>query len=81
MQFGEREKRYADLLYQRAEYDEALEVFMASLAIGERLAATDPGNAGWRGDLSVSRNKIGDVLYRIWARLGSLLITDRTRLD
>ena len=31
------------------------------LAIAERLAKADPGNAGWQRDLSVSHNKIGDV--------------------
>ena len=30
-------------------------------AIRERLAAADPGNAGWQRDLSVSHDKIGDV--------------------
>jgi hypothetical protein len=28
----------------------------------ERLAQTDPDNTGWQRDLSVSYNKIGDVL-------------------
>ena len=28
----------------------------------ERLAKADPGNAGWQRDLSVSYNKVGDVL-------------------
>ncbi len=32
-----------------------------SLAIGERLAQSDPGNAGWQHDLSISYNKIGDT--------------------
>ena len=32
-----------------------------SLAIAERLAKSDPGNAGWQRDLSVSYNKVGDV--------------------
>ena len=32
-----------------------------ALAISERLAKADPGNAGWQRDLSVSYNKIGDV--------------------
>ncbi|WP_374692608.1 tetratricopeptide repeat protein, partial [Accumulibacter sp.] len=31
-------------------------------AIRERLAASDPGNAGWQRDLSVSHIKIGDLL-------------------
>ena len=40
----------------------ALESYQASLAIRERLARADPGNAGWQRDLSVSHEKIGDVL-------------------
>ena len=32
-----------------------------SLAISERLAKADPGNAGWQRDLSVTHNKIGNV--------------------
>ena len=28
----------------------------------ERLAKSDPDNAGWQRDLSVSYNKVGDVL-------------------
>ena len=39
----------------------ALAAYEAGLAIAERLAAADPGNAGWQRDLSVSRNKLGDV--------------------
>ncbi len=31
-------------------------------AVLERLASSDPGNAGWQRDLSVSHNLIGDVL-------------------
>jgi hypothetical protein len=31
------------------------------LAIAERLAKADPGNAGWQRHLSVSHDKIGDV--------------------
>ncbi len=39
----------------------ALKSFSDSLAIADRLAQSDPGNAGWRRDLSVSYEKIGDV--------------------
>jgi tetratricopeptide (TPR) repeat protein len=44
---------------QRAQGDltAALESYQASLTIRERLAKTDPGNAGRRRDLSVSFNK------------------------
>ena len=38
------------------------ESYRDSLAIARRLAAADPGNAGWQRDLSVSYNKVGDVL-------------------
>jgi tetratricopeptide (TPR) repeat protein len=40
----------------------ALESYRASLAIAERLAKADPGNAGWQRDLSVSHERIGSVL-------------------
>jgi tetratricopeptide (TPR) repeat protein len=39
----------------------ALKSYRDSLAIRDRLAKSDPGNAGWRRDLSVSYNKVGDV--------------------
>jgi tetratricopeptide (TPR) repeat protein len=32
-----------------------------SLAIGERLAQSDPGNAGWQRDLAVSYERIGNA--------------------
>jgi len=48
---------------QRAQGDlaTALTSYRASLAIRERLAKADPGNAGWQRDLSVSHERIGDV--------------------
>ncbi len=39
----------------------ALKSFGAGLEIRERLAAQDPGHAGWQRDLSVSHDRIGDV--------------------
>ena len=39
----------------------ALTSYRDSLAIADRLAQSDPGNAGWRRDLSVSYEKVGDV--------------------
>jgi tetratricopeptide (TPR) repeat protein len=47
---------------ERAVLADARHFFEASLAIAERLAKADPGNAGWQRDLSVSHEKIGDVL-------------------
>ena len=38
-----------------------LDAYQARHNIIERLAAQDPGNAGWQRDLSVSFNKIGEV--------------------
>ena len=35
--------------------------FRDGLAIRERLAKADPGNAGWQRDLSVSYDRVGDV--------------------
>ncbi|MGA7328657.1 MAG: hypothetical protein WBX25_30250 [Rhodomicrobium sp.] len=37
-------------------------VWRDSLGIIARLAKADPGNAGWQRDLSVSYDKVGDVL-------------------
>jgi len=39
----------------------ARERFEAGLAIADRLAQQEPGNAEWQRDLSVSYNKLGDV--------------------
>ena len=39
----------------------ALDAYTAGKAIRDKLAAADPGNAGWQRDLSVSWEKIGDV--------------------
>jgi tetratricopeptide (TPR) repeat protein len=50
-----------DLLVTTAALDQAVNAFRHSLAVTERLAKADPGNAGWQRDLSVSHNKIGDV--------------------
>ena len=39
----------------------ARQSYRAALAIRERLAKADPGNAGWQRDFAVSHNKFGDV--------------------
>jgi hypothetical protein len=41
---------------------EALQAYDASRTIRQRLAQQDSGNAGWQRDLSVSQDKVGDVL-------------------
>ena len=50
------------MLTAQGQLDDALEAYRASLAIVERLAAADPSNAAWQRDLSVSQDKVGDVL-------------------
>jgi tetratricopeptide (TPR) repeat protein len=49
-------------LQERAALADVLPLYERGLAIAERLAKADPGNALWQRDLSVSHNKIGDVL-------------------
>jgi hypothetical protein len=39
----------------------ALASYQAGLAISDRLAKSDPGNAGWQSDLSLSYDNVGDV--------------------
>jgi len=46
--------------------------YRAALAIRERLAKTNPGNADWQRDLSVSHMKIGDVRVAQGDRPGAL---------
>jgi tetratricopeptide (TPR) repeat protein len=50
-------------LQERAALAEVLPLYRRSLTIFERLAAADPSNAGWQSDLSVSHDRIGDVLF------------------
>ena len=50
-----------DYLRERAALAEVLPLYERTRAIFECLAQTDPGNAGWQRDLSVSFNKIGEV--------------------
>ncbi len=41
---------------------EALEFYNEAKIVAQRLATADPGNAGWQRDLSVSHDRIADVL-------------------
>ena len=50
------------MLVAEGKLPEARKAYESSLAIRERLAKQDPGNAEWQRDLSVSYNKVGDVL-------------------
>ena len=50
------------MLVAQGNLPDALTSFRDSLAIRDRLSKADPNNASWQRDLSVSYNKIGDVL-------------------
>jgi hypothetical protein len=54
--------RLADIKVQRGDLPGALKSCHDSLAIRERLAKADPGNAGWQRDLSAAYDRIGDML-------------------
>ena len=50
------------MLVAQGKLQEALEAYQQSLAIMKRLAEQDKTNSGWQRDLSVSYEKVGDVL-------------------
>jgi hypothetical protein len=52
------------VLVAQGNLPEALKAYRDSLAIAERLARADPGNAGWQRDLSVSYAKLGVVFQK-----------------
>ncbi|MGO9459249.1 MAG: tetratricopeptide repeat protein [Rhodomicrobium sp.] len=52
------------MLVAQGNLPEAMKSFQASLAIRDRLARADPGNAGWQRDLSLSYERIGGVLVK-----------------
>jgi tetratricopeptide (TPR) repeat protein len=53
--------RLGDVQVAQGDLAGALKSYRDSLAIAERLAKSDPGNAGWQCDLSVSFDRVGDV--------------------
>jgi hypothetical protein len=59
------------VLRDQGDLPAARESYRASLAIRERLAKTDPGNAYWQRDLAWSHYKIGDALRNRRAALES----------
>jgi hypothetical protein len=48
----------------------ALQAYKAALSIAQRLAASDPGNAGWQRDLIVSHWRIAEGLEQLSERRG-----------
>jgi tetratricopeptide (TPR) repeat protein len=53
--------RLGDVQQAQGDLAAALKSYQAGLAIAERLAKADPGNAGWQRDLSVTYERIGNV--------------------
>ena len=53
--------RLGDVTVEQGNLAEAAKLFREGLAVAETLIKADPGNAGWRRDLSVPYNKLGDV--------------------
>jgi tetratricopeptide (TPR) repeat protein len=54
-------ERRGDVQVAQGDLAGALTSYRDSLAIRDRLAQSDPGNAGWRHDLSASYDRVGDV--------------------
>jgi hypothetical protein len=50
------------VLVAQGNLQEALQSYHDELTIMERLASSNPGNADWQRDLSVSYERIGSVL-------------------
>ena len=48
----------------RGDLAAALQSYRESLAICERLAKSDPGNAGWQRDLAVSYSKLASAFRK-----------------
>ncbi len=82
-----------DVLIAKGDGPGALAAYQRSLAIAERLAASDPANAGWQRDVSVSLWRLrrfpesgvtwADIAARMEAMdaRGTLLPTDRQYLE
>ncbi len=51
-----------DIALAQGSLPQALRVYRSAQAAMDRLTKADPGNAGWRRDLSVSYDRAGDVL-------------------
>jgi tetratricopeptide (TPR) repeat protein len=67
--------RIGDMLCTQGDigtYDKALASYRKGLSIREALAARNPANTQWQRDLSVSHNKIGDMLVKQGDSSGAL---------
>jgi tetratricopeptide (TPR) repeat protein len=50
-----------DIAQQRGDLGAALATYHEAETVADRVAKSDPGNAGWQRDLSVSYDRVGDV--------------------
>ena len=58
-----------DVLVAQGKLDEALKSYRNSLAIRERLAASDRSNTQWQNDLHTTADRIGGLAYMfVWVR-------------
>ncbi|HRX61263.1 MAG TPA: tetratricopeptide repeat protein, partial [Candidatus Competibacter sp.] len=65
-------EKIGNVLVAQGNLPEALKAYRDGLAIRERLAQADPGNAGWQHDLSVSYAKIGALFRKTGERANAL---------
>jgi len=52
---------YGDLCAAQGNLPTAMHAYTGARDVAERLAISDPGNAGWQFDLGISNERIGDV--------------------
>jgi hypothetical protein len=69
----------ADVLVAQGNLPEALKSYRDSLTIRDRLATSDPGNARWQHDLSVSYGKVATVEARQGAHADALIALEKGR--
>ncbi len=67
------------MLVAQGNLPEALKSFRDSLAIRDRLAKADPGNAGWQRDLALSHGRVAMVLARQGSRSEAALAFEQGR--
>ena len=59
---------FGDTYRDQGNLPAALDAFKASLAIRDRLAKADPGNAGWQRDLALSYGRVASLQAKQGAR-------------
>jgi hypothetical protein len=52
-----------DVLRQQGDLAGALVAYQETLQLRQRLTESEPSNAGWQRDLSVSQKKVRDLLH------------------